>query len=119
MQVLTVLDPILPLSSMLLALKFAKLGDPQLDEWIAQLDARVRAARPGGPEWPAIYRDALGIIPRISYAADEAQRKAAADQQMAASRRMVQAASMSLPAALQRTAQEYQQRLQVQEQELL
>jgi len=116
---LNVLDPILPLSSMLLALKFAKLGDPQLDEWISQLDQRVRAARPGGPEWPAIYRDAIGIIPRVLYAADEAQRKVAAEQQMATSRRMVQAASMSLPSALQRTAQEYQQRLQVQEQELL
>jgi hypothetical protein len=116
---LTVLDPILPLSSMLLALKFAKLGDPQLDEWIAQLDQRVRAARPGGPEWPAIYRDAVGIIPRILYAADEAQRRIAADQAIASSRRMVQAASMSLPSALQRTGQEYQQRLQVQETELL
>lgn len=116
---LPVLDPILPLSSMLLALKFAKLGDAQLDEWIGALDARVRAARPGGADWPAIYRDALGIIPRVLYAADEAARKVAAEQQMAASRRMVQAASMSLPSALQRTAQEYQQRLQVQEQELL
>ena len=116
---LTVLDPILPLSSMLLALKFAKLGDAQLDEWIAQLDQRVRAARPGGPEWPAIYRDAIGIVPRILYAQDEAARRTAADQQAANARRMVQSASMSLPSALQRTAQEYQQRLQVQETELL
>ena len=116
---LTVLDPILPLSSMLLALKFAKLGDAQLDEWIAQLDQRVRAARPGGPEWPAIYRDAIGIIPRILYAQDEAQRRIAADQQAANARRMVQSAAMALPSALQRTAQEYQQRLQVQETELL
>jgi hypothetical protein len=116
---LNVLDPILPLSSMLLALKFAKLGDAQLDEWISQLDQRVRAGRPGGQEWPAIYRDAIGIIPRILYAADEAQRRVAGEQQMANARRMVQAASMSLPQSLQRTAQEYQQRLQVQEQELV
>ncbi len=116
---LTVLDPILPLSSMLLALKFAKLGDAQLDDWISQLDQRVRAARPGAAEWPAIYSDAIGIIPRILYAQDEATRRLAADQQAANARRMVQSASMSLPAALQRTAQEYQQRLQIQETELL
>jgi hypothetical protein len=116
---LNVLDPILPLSSMLLSLKFAKLGDAQLDEWIQHLDGRVRAARPGGPEWPAIYRDALGLVPRVLHAADEAQRRILQEQQQAAARRNVQAASMALPSALQRTGQEYQQRLQAQEQELL
>jgi type II secretory pathway pseudopilin PulG len=112
-------DPILALSSMLLAVKFAKLGDAQLDEWLTHLDGRVRAARAGGPEWAAIYRDALSLVPRILHAQGELQRRAQAEQQSAAARRMIQAAAMSLPSALQRVGAEYQGRLQTQELELL
>lgn len=113
------LEPVPALTSMLFALKMAKLSDEPLSGQIAALESRTRQTKSADSAgWAAIYRDALALIPQAVAAQQrqEQERQQAAGQQ--AARQRVASLASVVPQKLQRAFQDWSDRLKGQSNEL-
>jgi len=113
------LEPVPALTSVLFALKMAKLSDDEVNAQLASIDGRAKQTKSADTQgWASIYRDALALIPRAVAAQQRAEqeRQQAAGQQ-AARQRLASLAGV-VPQKLQRAFNDWGARLQEQTQEL-